>query len=58
MTTGIKFDPDAKCERWLQFLNEIFNGDESLIDWIWRFVGYSITGIFRADRYFRLWDGF
>ena len=44
MTTGIKFDPDAKCERWQQFLNEIFNQDESLIDWIWRFAGYSMTG--------------
>ena len=44
MTTGIKFDPNAKCERWLQFLGEIFNGDESLIDWIWRFAGYSMTG--------------
>ncbi|MBI2859183.1 MAG: bifunctional DNA primase/polymerase [Chloroflexi bacterium] len=44
MTTGIDFDPNAKCPRWQQFLNEVFNGDQALIDWIWRFAGYAITG--------------
>lgn len=44
MTTDIAFDPAAKCERWQQFLDEIFNGDEELIDWVWRFAGYALTG--------------
>ncbi len=44
MSTGIAFDPNAQCPRWEQFLAEIFNGDKTLIDWMWRFLGYGITG--------------
>ncbi len=43
MTTGLKFDPNAKCPRWLQFIKEIFP-DPELADWVWRVLGYSITG--------------
>jgi putative DNA primase/helicase len=43
MTTGIDFDPQAKCPRWQQFLSEVFD-DAELIDWLWRALGYSITG--------------
>jgi len=42
--TPLRFDPSASCPRWLQFLNEIFSGDEELIDFIWRAAGYSLTG--------------
>ena len=43
MTTGIDFDPEAKCPRWEQFLVEVF-GDTEVIDWVQRAVGYTITG--------------
>lgn len=43
ITTSVDFAPDATCPRWLQFLNEVF-GDPELIDWLWRALGYSITG--------------
>jgi putative DNA primase/helicase len=43
MTTGVDFDPQAKCPRWEQFLTEIF-GDNEFIDWLWRALGYSISG--------------
>ena len=43
MTTGVDFAPDAKCPRWLQFLDEVF-GNSELIDWLWRALGYSLTG--------------
>ena len=39
-----KWNPDAKCPRWLQFLNEIFQGDKELISFVQRAAGYSITG--------------
>jgi putative DNA primase/helicase len=40
----IVYDPSAKCERWHQFLDEIFAGDSALIEFIQRAVGYSLTG--------------
>jgi P4 family phage/plasmid primase-like protien len=44
MTTGIEYDPDAKAPRFEQFMTEIFNGDAELVDWVWRELGYSLTG--------------
>ena len=32
------------CPRWERFLGEIFCDDAELIDYIWRSVGYSLTG--------------
>lgn len=43
MSTGVDFDPQAKCPRWEQFLTEVFDGPE-LGDWLWRAIGYSISG--------------
>jgi putative DNA primase/helicase len=43
MTTGVPFDPQARCPRWEQFLTEVFN-DNELVDWLWRALGYCITG--------------
>ena len=39
-----QYDPDAACPRWLQFLNEIFDNDHELIQFLQRAVGYSLTG--------------
>ncbi|MCH7728973.1 MAG: hypothetical protein IH991_21190, partial [Planctomycetes bacterium] len=44
MRTGISFDSEASCNRWLAFLDEVFDGNLELIDYISRAVGYSITG--------------
>jgi putative DNA primase/helicase len=40
----IAFDPDAQCPRWMRFLDEVFDGDAELISYVWRAVGYSLTG--------------
>lgn len=40
----IEFQAGAECPRWLQFLAEIFLGDEDLIEFVQRAVGYSLTG--------------
>jgi len=42
--TGVRYDPDAVGDRWLQFLHEVFGGDGDLIDFVQRAVGYSLTG--------------
>lgn len=33
-----------KATRWLAFLNQVFEGDRELIDWIHRWCGYLLTG--------------
>ncbi len=35
---------DAIAPRWLQFLNRVFEGDDELIAWLQRALGYSATG--------------
>lgn len=40
------------CPRWLQFLDEVFNGNAELIDYIWRAVGYSLTADMREQCFF------
>src|SRR5207245_4689669 len=48
-TTAAKYDPTAQSKRWEQFLMEIFRDKDGkdrphIVDWVWRAVGYSITG--------------
>jgi putative DNA primase/helicase len=47
--TNIRFDSGAECPRWLAFLDEVFGGDQELIDFIWRAAGYSLTGLTREQ---------
>jgi putative DNA primase/helicase len=47
--TAACFDPGASCQRWEQFLGEVFvkpdlSTDRELIDYIQRLAGYSLTG--------------
>lgn len=44
MHTNIPFDPAATCPRWEQFLSEIFEGDQELISFVHRALGYSLSG--------------
>jgi putative DNA primase/helicase len=55
MHTPIIFDPTATCVRWERFLEEIFNGDTALVDFVWRSVGYSLTGLTKEQILFILW---
>lgn len=41
---GTYFDGDAKCGRWEQFLNEVFDGDAGLVAYVQRAVGYALSG--------------
>nr|WP_314622902.1 phage/plasmid primase, P4 family [uncultured Noviherbaspirillum sp.] len=34
----------SKAVRWVQFLEQVFNGDGQLIEWLQRFTGYLLTG--------------
>ena len=39
----------SKAVRWVQFLEQVFNGDVELIDWLQRFTGYLLTGSTREQ---------
>lgn len=51
---GTPFDAEAACPRWLQFLDEVFDGDTALIDYVHRALGYSLTGDMREQCFFLL----
>lgn len=40
----VHYDPDALCPLWERFLDRVMAGDRSLIDYLRRFFGYSLTG--------------
>ena len=40
----VEFDPGAQCPRFLQFLDQITNGDEQLIRYLQCIFGYCLTG--------------
>lgn len=56
--TGTRYDPEAQCPRWMKFLDEIFLGDDEIIEFVQRAVGYSLTGTTREQVIFLCWgDG-
>lgn len=48
------YDPNAQCPTWLQFLDVIFEGNQHLIDYMQRAVGYACTGVIREQCLFFL----
>jgi len=54
----VEFDPDAgPPHRWIQFLDEIFDGNHGLIDFIRRACGYALTGMVGEHKLFFLHGG-
>lgn len=39
----VEYHPEAKAPRWERFLQEIFDSDQSLIDFVWQSIGYSLV---------------
>lgn len=52
---NVEYDPEAECPRWKEFLKKIFQGDEELIDFVQRALGYSLTGDVSEDCLFICW---
>jgi putative DNA primase/helicase len=57
MKFNVEYDLLATAPRWETFLKEIFAGDEELISWIQRAVGYSLTGDTSEQVMFMLYGG-
>lgn len=49
---GTAYDPEAKCPRWRQFLEEVFERDVMLRRFVQRAVGYSLIGDNREQALF------
>jgi putative DNA primase/helicase len=44
MTKITAVEPGGECPRWLAFLDKVFAGDQGLISYMQRALGYSLTG--------------
>jgi len=51
----VEYDPNAAAPTWERFLNDIFLGDQELVAYVQRALGYSITGDTREDCVFIAW---
>jgi putative DNA primase/helicase len=45
----VSFDPDAKCPRWMQFLEQVFEPHPDAIPFVQRAIGYTLTGDIREE---------
>jgi P4 family phage/plasmid primase-like protien len=50
----VAYDPDATCPTWLAFLARIMAGNDRLITFLQRAIGYSFTGMTREQVFFVL----
>ena len=41
---NIAYDPQATCPTWHRFLNDIMKGNQAMIDFLQRAIGYSLSG--------------
>ncbi len=51
----VEYDPSAACPIWLAFLNTIFGGNQNLIYFIQKALGYALTGDVREQVLFFLY---
>ena len=38
------YPPSADCKKWLGFMHFAFSGDQSIIDYVQKLIGYTLTG--------------
>ena len=48
----VRYDPDATCPTWDAFLRYIMDGDEDLIRFLQKAIGYSLTGSTKEQVFF------
>jgi putative DNA primase/helicase len=54
-SSGVTFDPDAKCPRFDRFLREVFADDDELIEWFARQIGSCLIG--KSKELLAVWHG-
>lgn len=53
-STKVAYDKSAKAPRWEKFLEEVFEGNKDVINFIQKAVGYTLTGSIREQCFFML----
>src|SRR5206468_4129463 len=53
----VHYDETAACPQWLKFLDKVLKGDQELIHYVQKVVGYSLTGDTREQCFFILYGG-
>lgn len=48
------YDPDAKAPMWEKFIDDVFQSDQELIEYVQRAIGYSLTSDTREHCFFLL----
>ncbi|CAK7037218.1 MAG: hypothetical protein BACD_00161 [Bacteroides rodentium] len=51
----VVYDPDAVCDRWLTFMDEVMEGDKERIRYLQKAIGYSMSGDTRLECMFILY---
>ena len=51
--TDLTCDMEKEPTRWLQFLKEVFGGNDEMVDYIHKVVGYTLTGDTREHIFFQ-----
>jgi putative DNA primase/helicase len=51
---GVNYDPSAKCDRWIAFIDEVMCGDKEKADFFQKSLGYALTGDTRYESMFIL----
>jgi putative DNA primase/helicase len=42
--TAVRYDPEARPQAWLEFLRDVCQGQEWMASYLWRALGYGLTG--------------
>ena len=53
----VEYDKKARCPRWMDHLDKIFDGDKKTIDSFQRMCGYSLTELNQEQVLFIIWGG-
>jgi putative DNA primase/helicase len=51
---GVNYDPNAKCPRWIDFIDEVMCGDKEKAEFFQKSLGYALTGDTRHESMFIL----
>lgn len=51
----VVYNPGAECPQWLNFLDRIMEGNQNLISFLQRAIGYSLTGDTGEQCFFIFW---
>ena len=49
---GVQYDPNAQCPLFLEFMNQTFQGDQKIIEYLQRCAGYMLTGSVKEEKIF------